>query len=243
MNSYEAKQEARRERLERAADRARNKANQLFDRADLREEKSGIPFGQPVLVGHHSERRHRRAIERADNAMRRGVEESKRANELASRAASIGTGGISSDDPDAISKLRAELAACERQQADMKAQNAAWKAQGNKPGRQADGTWVDPPNPSYRLTNNNANIRRIQKRIAQLEQNATREHKEIEYANGVKLIQNVEENRLQIIFPGKPDEDTRKKLKSYGFRWSPTFGAWQRQLSNAAIYAAKNFVA
>lgn len=32
-----------------------------------------IPFGQPILVGHHSERRHRRDIERMDNGMRRAV--------------------------------------------------------------------------------------------------------------------------------------------------------------------------
>lgn len=28
-------------------------------------------------------------------------------------------------------------------------------------------------------------------------------------------------------------------LKSYGFRWSPNAGAWQRQLTDNAIYAAK----
>lgn len=34
----------------------------------------GIPAGQPILVGHHSERGHRRTLEKADNAMRRAVE-------------------------------------------------------------------------------------------------------------------------------------------------------------------------
>ena len=33
----------------------------------------GIPFGQPILIGHHSERRHRKDIERIDNGMRRAV--------------------------------------------------------------------------------------------------------------------------------------------------------------------------
>lgn len=32
-----------------------------------------IPFGQPILIGHHSERRHRKAIEHIDNGMRRAV--------------------------------------------------------------------------------------------------------------------------------------------------------------------------
>jgi len=57
-------------------------------RADLREEVSGIPLGQPILVGHHSERRHRAALERADRAMRKSVEESKYAARLEARAES-----------------------------------------------------------------------------------------------------------------------------------------------------------
>lgn len=47
---------------------------------------SHIPFGQPILVGHHSERRHRRDIERIDNNMRKSVEESEKAEYLKGRA-------------------------------------------------------------------------------------------------------------------------------------------------------------
>lgn len=47
---------------------------------------SHIPFGQPILVGHHSERRHRRDIERIDNNMRKCVEESEKAEYLKGRA-------------------------------------------------------------------------------------------------------------------------------------------------------------
>jgi len=35
----------------------------------------GIPFGQPILIGHHSEKRHRRDIERAQAAADRAVQE------------------------------------------------------------------------------------------------------------------------------------------------------------------------
>lgn len=59
---------------------------------------------------------------------------------------------------------------------------------------------------------------------------------------GIKLVQNVEENRLQIIFPGKPDAETRAKLKGSGFRWSPTSGARQRHLGNSAIWAAQSIL-
>lgn len=128
MNQYEQKLEAKRARLEGAADRAEAKSNQAYGRADLREEKSGIPLGQPILVGHHSEGRHRRAIERADNAMRQSVEQGKRADNLRARAASVGTGGINAQDPEAITKLREKLATLETKQADMKKANGAVRA-------------------------------------------------------------------------------------------------------------------
>ena len=49
---------------------------------------------------------------------------------------------------------------------------------------------------------------------------------------------NREDNRLQVFFDGKPDADTRAELKSSGFRWAPSVGAWQRQLTDNAIRAA-----
>lgn len=51
---------------------------------------SMIPPGQPILVGHHSERRHRRDLDRMDSGMRKGVEESKKSEYYADRARSIG---------------------------------------------------------------------------------------------------------------------------------------------------------
>jgi hypothetical protein len=46
-----------------------------------------IPMGQPILVGHHSERRHRRDLDRIDRNMQRTVEESREAQRLHQRAA------------------------------------------------------------------------------------------------------------------------------------------------------------
>ena len=139
VSDYYARQEARRERLERRAERLNAKAAAEFDKADLREEKSGIPLGQPILVGHHSERRHRNILKRADNAMRRGVEASKAAGKAAASAANIGYGGISSDAPDAIELLEAKAAGLEAKQEYMKGVNkavrAAWKR-----GVRSDGT-------------------------------------------------------------------------------------------------------
>jgi hypothetical protein len=273
MNSYEAKQEARRERLEAAADRAERNAAAAYKRADMSEAATGIPFGQPILVGHHSERGHRAAIKRADNAMRKSIDESKRAGDLRAKADGVGSGGISSDDPDAVDKLREELAQVEARQAMMAGGNKIIRAFykrvkdvesgadfelylakmkevgiGEKAARQ-----ILKPDcmgaigfASYQLSNNSANARRIKQRIVQVERIAAQreanpEPKE-EERNGVRIVENFEENRLQLFFPGKPDAEVRSKLKSFGFRWSPSEGAWQRQLNNGARYAAEQIV-
>ncbi len=92
--------------------------------------------------------------------------------------------------------------------------------------------------PSYALTNNNANIRRIQQRIKQLQANQEREPISIQ-GTGYAYAEDVEENRVMFMFEGKPEKATREILKRHGFRWSPTRGAWVRQLNNGAIWQAK----
>lgn len=54
-----------------------------------------------------------------------------------------------------------------------------------------------------------------------------------------EVVRNKEVMRLQLIFDGKPEEETRNRLKSNGFRWAPSVGAWQRLLNNNAEYALK----
>ena len=46
-----------------------------------------IPLGQPILVGHHSERRHRRDLERINAGYDRGLATAREADETARRAA------------------------------------------------------------------------------------------------------------------------------------------------------------
>lgn len=91
------------------------------------------------------------------------------------------------------------------------------------------------PYPSYLLTNNNANIRRTRQRIEDLKSQS-------EYAGwafpGGRAEINEGENRLQLFFEEKPSEEQRRELKSNGFKWAPSQGAWQRQLTKNAIYAA-----
>lgn len=86
--------EAEAERYERAEDRAERLAGYASNaaaRSDAAYQAAhriadGIPMGQPILVGHHSERRHRRDIERMHNGMRRSIAEERKAEHYAERA-------------------------------------------------------------------------------------------------------------------------------------------------------------
>lgn len=272
MNSYEAKQEARRERLKAAADRATARSNEAYRRADLREEVSGIPLGQPIIIGSASEGKHRAAIRRAENAMRRSIAEGKRADELRAKAAGVGKAGISSDDPEAVEKLREKIASAEAAQERMKQLNKIVKA-ALKAGVTADSTakelapWIErgaegatpgwgegamrkllTPDfcgrygfPSYSLTNNNANIRRIKQRLEQLERTRNRESKNYEF-DGLRVAENIEDNRVQFLFDGKPAAEVRAILKQQGFRWAPSVGAWQRQLTPAGVRGGREAI-
>ncbi|MEA3203306.1 MAG: hypothetical protein QOI63_981, partial [Thermoplasmata archaeon] len=236
-----------------AADKADRASQAAFGRnrriADL------IPPGQPILVGHHSEGRHRRDLQRMDDAMRRTVEEGKRAEELRRRAAGVGSGGISGDDPEAIRKLEAELANVEASQAWMKRVNAA-HARFLKDPASVDAEdfpehvktrirtykppypWEKHPCAPWQLTNNSANARRIRKRIEDLKKRDARPPVPERLVGEVRVVDNAELNRLQLFFPGKPDEATRKQLKGHGFRWTPTLGCWQAFRSSRATWAA-----
>lgn len=107
--------------------------------------------------------------------------------------------------------------------------------------------WRSSPKPfeTYVLTNNNANIKRIKKRIAELEtkSKAAQEHGTLEQElNGLTICRNYTEDRLQLLFSDIPSAEVRKVLKSHGFRWSPRFSAWQRKLTNNALYVLKNIL-
>lgn len=84
--------------------------------------------------------------------------------------------------------------------------------------------------PSYELSNNNANIHRVEERIESLKAVKERGSSEQEHKT-FKVVENTEIMRYQIIFDGKPDEEIRTLLKSNGFKWAPSQGAWQRQIT------------
>jgi Domain of unknown function (DUF3560) len=226
MNEYEERQQAKKERLQAAAARTAEKADRLSQEGweSLRQ----IPFGQPILVGHHSEKSDRAYRGRAVGKIDRSVELSKHADELAARAEAVGTGGISSDDPEAIQKLEAKL--LEKQEAH------AFMVQKNKEARSLGQT---RPFMAYQLSNSNNNIRSIKQRIEQLQRMASAPKAEPIEGSGWKMTEDAEENRIVLKFTEKPNEERRTLLRSYAFLWSPIRGAWVRKITPNARYAAK----
>lgn len=94
---------------------------------------------------------------------------------------------------------------------------------------------------SYSLTNSNAEINRLKGRIKEIEARKSGESKELNIG-GVKIIENKESMRLQLFFDGKPRAEIIALLKSHGFKWAPSVMAWQRQLTNNAIYSFNHFI-
>lgn len=255
VNPHEERQEQRRERYSERAAKARAEGSAAHKRAN--DMLGVIPLGQPILIGHHSERGHRRTLEKADNLYRHAfVKCADKASHYESKADGVGRSGVSSDDPEAVRKLLEQLQERIKAQEIMKACNSVIRK--NKTAEKqlaallALGQTEENAHTllngdfcgrigfaSYSLQNNNAQIKRLKTRITELQ--AVREgvvETEEEHDGFVMKIDN-EENRIMFVFDDKPEEEIRSVLKSYAFKWSPSRGAWVRKITANALAAAE----
>ena len=151
---------------------------------------SAIPPGQPILVGHYSEKRHRRHLARFDSKLRGACESADMAKHHTSKAAGIADAldrSIFSDDHDALEQLRARIAEREAKAArftllrkatrkvakDPAALLAALRAHDVTPEEMSNvhaclAAGQDPI-PAYAAANVRGNIRRDRERLAELE--------------------------------------------------------------------------
>jgi hypothetical protein len=240
------KLEAKRERLEAMADKLRARSESAYKSAGVI--GNAIPFGQPILVGHHSEKRHRRHIARIDSLMRRCIDEQKQADECERRAAAVGTGGISREDPEAVVKLKAQIEGAEKLRDEMKAANKAFKKSPTveaipehlraKALANFKFSWCkDRPFPPFEITNLGANIRRMKARVEELSREPQK-FDDIE-GEGFRIWNDADEFRVCVKFEKRASSDVCRTLKTYGFRWSPTRSVWMRQNTASGFYAAK----
>lgn len=175
----------------------------------------------------------------------------------------LGTGPVDLADPDARQLLQNRLQALEAQSARGKAMNAHYrrhKTMRGFPGlTDAQAASMDAdlvsdrsiwhiPYPAYALTSLRDKIKRTQSRLQELQAlEAARQTPaagtpfDLGAITG-QLVRNSALNRLQILFDAKPGPDLRAQLKASGFRWSPSEGAWQRQLTQNALREASQIL-
>jgi hypothetical protein len=254
---FEERKQARIERLRAGADRLRSEGNARLSSA--RKIAEIIPLGQPILIGHHSEKRHRRDLAKINANYDKGFEAIKKAEELASRASfAERSRAISSDDPNAPDAIKAKIERIEKLVAEMKACNALIrKAKGdNEKGiellcasgygfsREQAADLLKPDFAGrigfapYELTNRGAEARRLKKRLEVLqEQEKLQALPDETYGDYIVLSES--NNRTRLHFFRKPSDAIRDRLKRAGFRWAPTTGAWQRMSSASARHHAK----
>lgn len=98
---------------------------------------------------------------------------------------------------------------------------------------------------SYELANNNKEIHRLEGRVKELtgklEAAKGKDGKEIPFEGGLVRL-DYSDDRVRIIYNERPEKELITKLKSNGFKWSPSNSAWQRQLTANALYTTSYLV-
>lgn len=209
--------------------------------------------------------------EKANAAERKRMEELTEWQERAQQAVkrNLGllppSGVITSDDPEALEKLRKKLANREKMQEIMKAANKIVRSAKMTDAEKfsaliecglteenateilhPSASYLSPGFDSYTLSNNNQGIHRLRDRIAHLERIQAEAVKQAENGgapeldfDGGRIVDSAAANRVQIFFDGKPAAELRAELKIKGFRWAPSVGAWQAFRSRRALDKAR----
>ena len=240
MATTRERMEARLDKRREWADARKREAAGAFQHAtDL---ISGIPPGQPVLLGHHSQRRHQRALERHDGAMRRGAEAVVMARTHAYKAEGLEAAlanTVFSDDPDAVEALEAKIAGLQAQRERMKAINAALRkgkvdslvppltaaeAADLRSYAMYSHTSKGGGYPSYALTNLGGRIRQAEARILDVGRRTARAA-EASAAGGVLITQvGTGGAYTRVTFDEKPSREVLNALRGADYTWSS--GSW-----------------
>lgn len=125
------RQEQRAERFSGYSDKRAGESEQAL--AYVETLASAIPFGQPILVGHHSERRARRDAQRIENGMKRAVMLFERAEYWQERAQASRCHAKYKERPDVryrrIKKIEADLRKSEKTIAKSEKYLKMWRAE------------------------------------------------------------------------------------------------------------------
>src|SRR5258705_4749573 len=104
MNNFQSKREEKADRFRELAEQHENISTGRHFAA--RQQLEMIPLGQPILVGHHSEKRHRSHLKRIDQHFAKAQEHHEKAEHYRRRVTALESNrAIFSDDPDATENL------------------------------------------------------------------------------------------------------------------------------------------
>jgi hypothetical protein len=239
----------RRERLERKIEKRRDWADKATAQSTQAYNHShnlvaGIPMGQPILVGHHSEKRHRRTLDRSWNALGKSVGLSKKADMHESKASNLEhllDKAIFTDDDDATEALKQRIAANEAKREQMKLVNKLYK-KGDADGLKAlgldldtlkaklaaaGGYWGSAPHLAYELTNLGARIRSDKERLVTVARVQQRTAQAEAAPNGVTIEKSSDGAYCSVTFAEKPERSVLNALRDAGFHWGR--GSWSGQ--------------
>lgn len=138
-----------------AAEKSIDKAGHFYEKSN--EHSAFLSLGEPIKVGHHSEKRHRAIIDKAWRNVGKSVEYSKKSqeqNERSKGALRAAQNNIFIDTPDCLERLNEKMSLLEEQRQKVKEFNK----EANKTGQNPLGSHV--------LTNLGAKIRETKKKLS-----------------------------------------------------------------------------
>jgi hypothetical protein len=250
-NDYAERKEERIDRLTGAVQALNKESQSAADRAEKLSER--FYMGQPIIVGHHSEKSARSDQSKMWAATARSFDLADKAAEIAAKAeAAENNRAISLDNPDAPELLQAKIEKLEKELARRKEINKYFRKHKTCVGCPdmddetaksidegvAKNVLSDAPSPSYTLTSLNQRIKTAKKRLEQLAA-LDEMPAEIIVFDGGEIEVDLDENRVKIRFDKRQSDEMTDRLKSRGFKWSHNNQCWQRLRNKSALWAAK----
>jgi hypothetical protein len=255
MPTYEQRKNARIERLKARAAKKHDIAESNSINNLAGEINTGIPMGQPILIGHHSERRHRNHLVRIDKKIKKGFEAHNEAKDLERRAeAAENSTAIAVDNPEAVALIDAKIARLEHKREQSKRLNILVRK--HPDGRQLEQAialeFPELKNPAdlaakllkpdfagrvgvppFVLTNLGAEIRRLKQKREQV----AKVQVGFEPFMINDILVEVVDGQIQVEFKFKPNEETRNRLKTapLSLKWSTVSKRWVRKHTTSTM--------
>ena len=214
------RRQARRKRLDERAAKIRAKGDAEIDAADAIASK--YPMGQPILVGHHSEGRHRRDREKMYRKMIKGVDLRQYARHLENKGVS---NSIMTDDADALTQLEAKLK-------DQLAERERYHQIQRDAKTEADRV------PGFVFSNLSKRIKQTEARIEEVKRIRSSAGFDLSIGR-FRFYQDTAADRLAIEGTTKADART---IRALGYLWSRRAQRWQRKLTANALYCKSRVI-